>query len=75
MIKTIKKAKGAHGNMLEFLTTDLIKCEHIIVIDKDCQKERVYKIGGTHELDDFEHVKIESKEQVIKSWTSGKLWF
>ena len=76
MVKIIKKTKGAHGNRLEFFTVDKqISREHIIVQDKDCLMERVYYIGATQELDNFEHIKIESKDQVIKAWETGKVWF
>ncbi len=39
------------------------------------QMERAYKIGRVQELDDFEKVLIESREQVINSWATGKVHF
>lgn len=76
MIKVIKKTKGAHGNRLEFYQADHIKNNiHIVVQDKDCQLERIYFIGATQELDNFEKVEIKSIDQVIKAWETGKVWF
>jgi hypothetical protein len=37
--------------------------------------ERLYVIGRTQELDDFEMVEIKSRAQVIRAWENGTIWF
>jgi hypothetical protein len=79
MVKVLKKGNGKFGNELEFYTTSLEdsihEAGHVVVRDCDCQMERTYYVGLTQELDDFEPVKIESIEQVIKAWLTGSVWF
>ena len=78
MINTIKKI-NINGNELEFYTTIEIKREHIIVLDKTCQMERIYYIGeyGYLSIDDIGPInhKIENVNQVIKAWKNNEIWF
>ena len=72
---TLKTVTGAHGNKIKFQTFAHLGSDAIVVHDCDCQMERVYRIGATQELDDFDMVEIKSKAQVMRAWESGSVWF
>lgn len=74
-MKTLTRITTPSGNDIEFLQTDLLPSEHVIVHDHSCQLERTYKVGLIQELDGFEEMEIKSVKQVIDSWSSGRTWF
>lgn len=73
-METIKTVKGAYGNTIKIQKSFLYP-NSIIVRDTDCMLERVYTIGNTQMLDDFEDVEIKSFAQVIRAWETGSVWF
>jgi hypothetical protein len=77
MPNLIKKANGKWNNSLEFYENPN---GSLSVVDTDCQMERVYIIGTTRYLGEYENDNIKSEtitsfEQVINAWSNGKVWF
>jgi len=75
------KGVNADVNNIEFYCFDNNGCS-VVVSDKDCQLERTYVVGQTRWLGDFDTksdeevaVLVESQEQVIEAWATGKVWF
>jgi hypothetical protein len=81
----VSACKGLNSgvNNIEFYCfTDECDRKIIHVLDKDCQLERRFVIGRLQWLGDFQEEKdkellvlIESNEQVVNAWASGKVWF
>jgi len=79
----VERSKGINAdvNNIEFYCYDDGEYSVVIVSDKDCQLERTYCVGQIRWLGDFndndEEFKemIESQEQIINAWATGKIWF
>ncbi len=84
-IVTIKQVKRTENvNELQFdihEKSELYSENTLFVRDLDCCKEKSFTIGETGFLGDWDendsevNVLIESFEQVITAWESGKVWF
>lgn len=75
MIKVLKKHTTSAGNELEFYQASHLPEQSVVVRDNSCQLERVYVVGRTQELNDYEMIEIKSVDQVIEAWTSESLHF
>ncbi len=77
MAKLIKETTGKFGNELKFFQTKNLGPDRMVVIDNTAQMHRAYKIGELADLTNSgeNNIKVESFDQVIEAWATGKVWF
>ena len=73
-MKHLKTVKGKFGNVIKFYTLDDTP-NAVLVHDTSAQLERLYTVGATQELVNYEPTLITSVDQVVKAWSNGEIHF